>query len=184
MKAVIGLGNPGLAYAPTRHNLGFWVLERLLRRRGWRKSSYPWGEVFRAEERILLRPLTFMNDSGRAVAELRKAYGLDVRDMLVVYDDVDLPLGEVRLRPGGGAGTHNGMRSVLAALGSREVPRLRVGIGSPPPGMDLAEYVLSPPAPEEVPLLAQAADRAAQLAWIFLEEGLKAALDEYARGHV
>ncbi len=184
MRAVIGLGNPGLAYAPTRHNLGFWVLERLLGGRSWRRSSHPWGEVFRAGDKLLLRPLTFMNDSGRAVRGLVEMYGLAPRDMLVVYDDVDLPLGEVRLRPGGGAGTHNGMRSVLEVLDGRDLPRLRVGIGPPPAGVDLADYVLSPPEPREVPILARAADRAAELAWIFLEEGLKAALDEYARGHV
>lgn len=182
MRAVVGLGNPGLRYAPTRHNAGFWVLERLIPRGKWRKGRYDWGEVYRAEEGLLLRPLTFMNLAGRAVAELLRLYPLRPEDLLVVYDDVDLPVGEVRLRPRGGPGTHNGMRSVLAALGTEEVPRLRLGVGSPPPGMELAAYVLSPPPQEEVPVLAQAADRAADLAWIFLTRGLKAALDEYARG--
>ena len=182
MRAVVGLGNPGLSYAPTRHNAGFWVLERLIRKRGWRKRRQPWAEIYRAGEGALLRPLTFMNRAGEAVAEFLRRYHLRPGDLLVIYDDVDLPVGELRLRPSGGPGTHNGMRSVLAALGTEEVPRLRLGIGAPPPGVDLADYVLSPPGAEEVPLLTAAADRAAELAWTFLAQGLKAALDEYARG--
>ncbi|MCD5408987.1 aminoacyl-tRNA hydrolase [Candidatus Bipolaricaulota bacterium] len=181
MRAVIGLGNPGLNYAPTRHNAGFWVLARLLGRARWRKQQFPWGEVYRAEDGLLLRPLTFMNRAGEAVREFLHLYPLSPPDLLIVYDDVDLPVGELRLRGSGGAGTHNGMRSVLAALGSEEVPRLRIGVGAPPPGMELSQYVLSPPSQEELPLLSAAADRAAELAWVFLRDGLQAALDEYSR---
>ena len=181
MRAVVGLGNPGPAYAATRHNAGFWVLARLIGRARWRKQRYPWGEIYRAEEGLLLRPLTFMNRAGEAARELLRRFPLSPADLLVVYDDVDLSVGELRLRRRGGPGTHNGMRSVLAALGSEEVPRLRIGVGAPSPGTDLSRYVLSPPAPEEVSVLAEAADRAAQLAWVFLREGLEAALDEYSR---
>ncbi|MBC7221568.1 aminoacyl-tRNA hydrolase [Candidatus Bipolaricaulota bacterium] len=181
MRAVIGLGNPGPAYAPTRHNLGFWVLERLLGEKGWERELFPWGEVFRRGEKFLLRPLTFMNLSGQAVAEFCRRFPLSPSELLVVYDDVDLPLGEVRLRPSGGPGTHRGMQSVLAALGTEEVPRLRVGIGPPPPAVDLAQFVLSPPRPEEVPILSEACDLAAELARIFLEKGLSAALDAFSR---
>ncbi len=181
MRAVIGLGNPGARYAPTRHNAGFWVLARLIGKARWRKQRHPWGEIYRAEEGLLLRPLTFMNRVGEAVREFLHLYPLSPADLLIVYDDVDLPVGELRLRRRGGPGTHNGMRSVLAALGTEEVPRLRIGVGAPPPGMELSRYVLSPPAPEEASILVQAADRAAQLAWVFLREGLEAALDEYSR---
>jgi len=181
LRAVVGLGNPGPDYALTRHNVGFWVLERLIRRGRFRVSRYGWGEVHQAADRLLLRPVTFMNRSGEAVAELVRLFPLCPQDLLVVYDDVDLSLGELRLRLGGGPGTHRGMRSVLAELGTEEVPRLRIGIGPPPPGMELSRYVLSPPLEEEVPLLAAAADRAAELAEIFLRAGLAAALDEYAR---
>lgn len=181
MRAVVGLGNPGLAYAPTRHNAGFWVLARLIGKASWRKQQYPWGDIYRAGEGLLLRPLTFMNRAGEAVRELLRRFSLSPADLLIVYDDVDLPAGELRLRRRGGPGTHNGMRSVLAALGSEEVPRLRIGVGAPPPGTELSRYVLSPPAPEELSLLAGAADRAAELAWVFLKDGLEAALDEYSR---
>lgn len=181
MRAIVGLGNPGPDYVLTRHNVGFWVLERLVRRGRWRSSRYDWGEVHQAADSLLLRPLTFMNRSGEAVAELVRLFPLCPQDLLVVYDDVDLLVGELRLRPEGGPGTHRGMRSVLEALGTEVVPRLRIGIGPPPPGMELSQYVLSPPFKDEVPLLAAAADRAAELAEIFLQKGLAAALDEYAR---
>lgn len=180
MRAVVGLGNPGPAYAATRHNLGFWVLERLLGG-SWERKVFPWAEVFRKGDAFLVRPLTFMNLSGQAVAEFSRKFRVPPDSLLIVYDDVDLPLGEVRLRPSGGAGTHRGMRSVLSALGTEEVPRLRVGIGPPPPDVDLAQFVLSPPKPEEVPILAEACDFAAELAKIFLEKGLPTALDAFSR---
>jgi len=181
LRAVVGLGNPGPEYAPTRHNAGFWVLERLLGRGGWSRRRHPWGEIYLRGGAVLLRPLTYMNRSGEAVAALRELFPIAIEDLLVVYDDVDLPVGEVRLRPGGGPGTHRGMRSVLAALGTEAVPRLRVGIGFPPPEVELSQYVLSPPLPEEVSVLSSSADWAAELAWEFLQGGLQAALDVYAR---
>jgi PTH1 family peptidyl-tRNA hydrolase len=181
LRAVVGLGNPGPQYALTRHNLGFWVLERLLSRGFWRKEAFPWGEVFQDGEKFLLRPLTFMNLSGQAVAEFLRRYPIPPSSLLVVYDDVDLPLGEVRLRPSGGPGTHRGMQSVLASLGTEEVPRLRVGIGPPPLGLDLAQYVLSPPEPGELSRLKEACDFAAEIAEVFLSQGLSAALDFFSR---
>lgn len=181
MRAAVGLGNPGPLYASTRHNLGFWVLERLLSRGSWEHRSFPWGEVFQREEKLLLFPTTFMNLAGKAVAALSHLYSLRPEDLLLVHDDADLPLGEVRLRPGGGPGSHRGVQSVLGALGTEGVPRLRVGIGSPPSGMDLAQFVLSPPTPEEMEVLASACDFAAQLAAVFLEAGLQEALDTFSR---
>lgn len=181
MRAVVGLGNPGPEYAATRHNLGFWVLNRLLSQGSWRVQRFPWGEVFQKGQALILRPLTFMNLSGQAVAELLHHFPLSAQDLLLVYDDVDLPVGEVRLRPRGGAGSHRGMQSVLSALGTEDVPRLRVGIGPAPPDQDLAEFVLSRPRPEEIPILERACDRAAELARLFLEGGLQAALDAYSR---
>ncbi len=122
-----------------------------------------------------------MNLAGEAVAAFSQRYSLPPANLLIVYDDVDLPLGEVRLRPGGGPGSHRGMHSVLAALGTEQVPRLRVGIGPPPPGMDLAEFVLSPPSPEEIHVLDESCDFAAELARVFLEAGFSAALDLFSR---
>lgn len=122
-----------------------------------------------------------MNLSGEAVAEFCRRYGLLPAALLIVYDDADLPLGEVRLRPSGGPGTHRGMQSVLSALGTEAVPRLRVGMGPPPSEMDLVEFVLSPPRPEEIPILEKACDLAAELARVFLLLGLSAALDAFSR---
>lgn len=122
-----------------------------------------------------------MNLSGHAVLAFSRHYGLPPAALLLVYDDVDLPLGEVRLRPAGGPGLHRGMQSVLAALGTEEVPRLRVGIGPAPPDRDLAEFVLSPPLPQELPVLEEACRLAAQLARVFLAQGLQAALDLLSR---
>ncbi len=181
MRAVIGLGNPEPVHTATRHNLGFWLIERLLRARRWKVRTHAWGEVAARPDAVLLRPYTYMNRSGDAVVRFVRRYSLRVRDLLVAYDDADLPLGTVRLLPKGGPGTHNGMRSVLAALATHEVPRLRVGLGRPPEGTDLAEYVLRPPEKDEIPSLLRAVDLAAELALVFLDTGTEGALDHYAR---
>lgn len=122
-----------------------------------------------------------MNRSGDAVRSFLDRTPLAPSDLLVVYDEADLPAGELRLRPGGGAGTHRGMRSVLTAAGTEEVPRLRVGIGRPEEGGDWVEHVLSPPRPDEAEILSQSVDLAAELAWLFLVDGLPAALDRFSR---
>ncbi len=184
MRAIVGLGNPQPVHAPTRHNLGFWVVGRLLNVRPWNVKRFPWGHVASRPEGLLLRPVTYMNRSGDAVRTLLLSYGLAAGDLLIVLDDSDLPVGAVRLRPRGGAGTHNGLRSVLAALGTDAVARLRVGVGAPPPGTDMAEYVLRPPEREEVPLLDRAADLAAEIALVFLDAGPEAALDCYSRARL
>ncbi|MFO8033965.1 MAG: aminoacyl-tRNA hydrolase [Candidatus Bipolaricaulota bacterium] len=184
MRAIVGLGNPRPAHAATRHNLGFWVVERLLKARPWKVKLYSWGQVACRPEGLLLRPATYMNRSGDAVEALVARFALRPGELLVVLDDVDLPVGAVRLRPGGGPGTHNGLRSVLETLGTNELPRLRVGVGAPPPGTGIAEYVLHPPEPQEVPLLDQAADLAAELALVFVEAGPAAALDSYSQARL
>jgi len=184
LRAIVGLGNPEPAHVATRHNLGFWVVERLLQVRRWKGRRYSWGQVESRPGSLLLRPTTYMNRSGDAVVQLVAQYSLRTEDLLIVLDDMDIPVGALRLRPHGGAGTHNGLNSVLQRLGTQGVPRLRVGIGSPPPGMDPAEYVLSPPGHDEVPLLEKATDSAAELALAFVDGGLTAALDRYSRARL
>lgn len=181
MRAVVGLGNVGSEYVATRHNVGFWSVERLLSRRRWRRSVCPWGEVYRGQAGLLLRPLTYMNRSGDAVREFLSKFSLFPQDILVVYDDADLPVGVLRLRGCGGPGTHRGMRSILAAVGTDNVPRLRIGIGRPAEGGDWVGHVLSPPPPEEVEALSHGVDLASELAWVFLSDGLSAALDRFSR---
>lgn len=181
MRAVVGLGNVGPEYRTTRHNVGFWILERLLPRAPWRCRAYPWGEVHHGPLGYLLRPSTYMNRSGDAVRELLAQAALSPQELLVVYDEADLPVGAVRLQARGGPGTHRGMISVLSAVGTHDVPRLRVGIGRPTEGGDWADHVLSSPSPEEREALARAADWAGELAWEFLRSGLAVALDRFSR---
>lgn len=145
---VVGLGNPGERYARTRHNAGFDVIEILASQLGIRmnkrKSQALLGEgVLDGAKIVLVKPQTFMNLSGESVAPLFQWYKPKLSDLIVVYDDVDLPMGSIRVRASGSAGTHNGMRSVTSLLGQCNFPRVRVGVGNPPPEWDLADWVLT-----------------------------------------
>jgi len=148
MKLVVGLGNPGRAYERTRHNAGFLVVEELARRHGgvWRKKLWTpvrCAEIALGGERALLaEPTTFMNRSGAAAGPLARRNGLTAEAVLVVYDDVSLPLGRLRVRADGSAGGHNGVKSLIAALGGEGFPRVRVGVGPAPAGVELADFVL------------------------------------------
>ena len=182
---IIGLGNPGKEYAAHRHNVGFRVVDALARAHGLSFSRQKAFQAQVAEGRIagqraiLAKPRTFMNLSGRAVGRLVRARGIEPERLLVVYDDLDLPLGRLRLRPEGGAGGHKGMRSIIDTLGSQAFARLRVGIGRPPGQMDPADYVLHPFRGEERTLLARVLPRAVAAAECWLAEGIVAAMDEF-----
>jgi PTH1 family peptidyl-tRNA hydrolase len=182
---IVGLGNPGDGYANHRHNIGFRVVEALARTHRLSFSRQKRFQAHVAEGRIagrrtiLAKPQTFMNLSGRAVGRLVRARGIELERLLVVYDDLDLPLGRLRLRPEGGAGGHKGMRSILDTLGSQAFPRLRVGIGRPPGQMDPADYVLRPFHVQEGPVLAQVVERAVAAVECWLVDGLVAAMDEF-----
>ncbi|MDR3051955.1 MAG: aminoacyl-tRNA hydrolase [Oscillospiraceae bacterium] len=148
MRLIVGLGNPGTKYQHTRHNVGFDVVEVIAQKTGVslnrKKNLAELGEGFYLGRRIALaRPQTYMNFSGESVHALAQWYKLAPEELLVVYDDIDLPLGKLRLRAGGSAGTHNGMRSILDVYGRQDFPRLRVGVGACPEGWDLADWVLS-----------------------------------------
>src|SRR5581483_583954 len=158
MKLVIGLGNPGSQYEQTRHNVGFRIVDMLAAKYGWR-----WERRGRAvlasgtigtEKVVLVKPLTYMNNSGEAVGELVRWYKLQAEDVLVVYDDLDLAVGKLRLRAGGSDGGHNGMDSIIRHLHTNQFPRLRVGIGRPANHrMDTINYVLGvPPGDERIQL--------------------------------
>lgn len=167
MRLVVGLGNPGRRYEQTRHNLGFRVVERLARKLG--AAAMPAAcdaRLYRAVEEglewLLACPLTFMNRSGTAVACLIQRFTVPPEAVLVVYDDMALPPGRLRIRRSGTSGSHKGMQSVIECLGTAAVARLRVGIGEPPPGVDGAEWVLAVPPREEAILLDGAIERAAE----------------------
>jgi PTH1 family peptidyl-tRNA hydrolase len=151
IQCVVGLGNPGPKYAETRHNAGFWFVDALAREYGamLRPESKFFGEVGRLHSAVgecwLLKPTTYMNHSGRSVAALCNFYRIDPSRLLVVYDELDLAPGVMRLKTGGGHGGHNGMRDITSALGSRDFHRLRIGIGHPGHKEAVVAYVLSRP---------------------------------------
>lgn len=147
MKCIVGLGNPGRKYKETRHNIGFMVVDELLQRHHWKLDNKKFQgkyalENFRGEKVIVLEPQTFMNVSGESIKPLIDYYNIDVEDVLVVYDDLDLPVGKIRLRQKGGHGGHNGIRSTIDSLGTKEFKRLRIGIGRPSGPMAVVDYVL------------------------------------------
>jgi PTH1 family peptidyl-tRNA hydrolase len=146
-KAVVGLGNPGSRYAETRHNAGFMLVELLARRHGAklaaRRHEAAWAEIELAGERtILIEPLAYMNRSGPPVAAFATELGIEPDAILVAHDDLDLPPARIRLKRAGGTAGHRGLESLVEALGTRDFPRLRIGIGRPPEGMPVADFVL------------------------------------------
>ena len=181
MRLIVGLGNPGRRYRGTRHNSGHDVLDLVAHtHRLAIDTDDGWAEVGRGtiggHRVILARPQTYVNVSGQAVADLRRRHRVAPADVLVIVDDLDLPLGTLRLRPHGSAGGHNGLRSVIDALGTTDFPRVRVGIGRPPAGVDPAEYVLDRPSPEERAILDGAIRRAAAGVTLWITDGVDAAM--------
>ena len=179
---IIGLGNPGEQYAHTRHNAGFEVMARLEEYYGvrLRKKLLLKGQTAEVADRekkiVLCEPLTFMNRSGECVRRLLARFPVPPEKMLVIYDDIDLPPGKVRVRRSGGTGTHNGMRSLAEELGQTAFPRIRVGTGDRPAGQDLAAWVLGRPAPEDRAKMEEAYDLAAACARTWAEEGIEKAM--------
>jgi PTH1 family peptidyl-tRNA hydrolase len=180
---IVGLGNPGRRYRGTRHNIGQAVVEHLAGRLGVPLSDEGWVREARSRVAgktvILAVPVTYMNVSGQAVRELLRRHRGRPEDLLVVHDDMDLPLGRVRLRPGGGAGGHNGVRSLIEELGTDRFPRLRIGIGRPPEGVDPVEFVLARFRDEERPMVDEMIGRAAEAALTAASRGLEAAMNRF-----
>ena len=183
MKVIVGLGNPGAEYERSRHNAGFLVLDRLAERHGLRfnqkraNSRVARGRVD-DRELVLAKPETYMNLSGRAVQGLLMQHGVKPRDLLVVYDDFDLPLGTLRIRQRGGPGTHNGMRSIVQSIGSQEFPRLRVGIGAAEV-QTARDYVLDDFSANDWTTFQTARDRAVEAIETYLRHGLTAAMNRF-----
>lgn len=147
MKCIVGLGNPGRKYRKTRHNIGFMVIDELLERNRWKLNKTKFGgdyamEIFEGEKIILLQPQTYMNLSGQSIKPLMDYYNIDLADVLVIYDDLDLPTGKIRLREKGGHGGHNGVRSAIDHLGTKEFKRIRLGVGRPVTAVPVVDYVL------------------------------------------
>lgn len=185
MYLIVGLGNPGKQYEHTRHNVGFDIVEALARRQGVRidrsKENALVGECFIAGKRVMIcEPQTYMNLSGQAVAGLVNYFKIPVENVLVCYDDTDIPQGNIRIRKNGSAGTHNGMRSIVQCLGRDDFPRLRVGIGTRREGYDLADWVLGHYITEEEKATADAAFKlAAEAIEDYIANGVESAMCKY-----
>ena len=181
---IVGLGNPGREYRLTRHNIGFMCLDHLADRQGVTFSRVESRALvaktaYQSNRLVLAKPQTYMNLSGQAVSSLARFYKVPLEHLLVAYDDVDLPLGMLRLRPEGGSAGQKGMQSIIERLGSQDFPRLRLGIGRPPGRMDAASYVLQEFHPGEVDLLAATLERAVDAILTFVTEDLVTAMNRY-----
>jgi PTH1 family peptidyl-tRNA hydrolase len=197
VKLVVGLGNPGPQYENTRHNVGFSVVAHLAKAAGEANLTAPAGGdkgrgtgKFKAElteirlggDKILLvRPRTYMNLSGQAVGPLLAFYKLPVTDLLVVCDDLSLPLGKLRLRASGSSGGQKGLQDIIRVAGVADVPRLRIGIGETPSGWDTADYVLSKFGPAETPIVEVAVANAAAAVEVWVTAGIAAAMNQFNR---
>lgn len=188
MKLIVGLGNPGAEYEKTRHNVGWQVVEAFARKfridvtRHEKNALTGTGRVAGGSV-MVAKPLTYMNLSGDAVRLLMNAYLESSQEMIVVYDDIDLPLGRLRIRPNGSSGTHNGMRSIIGTINNENFPRLRVGIGSAEQGR-LRDYVLDEFTSEEQPIVDRAVERAVDALVLFVRGDLKRAMNQFNKDEV
>ncbi|RCW63051.1 aminoacyl-tRNA hydrolase [Saliterribacillus persicus] len=184
MKCIVGLGNPGRKYKETRHNVGFMVIEELLKRNGWELSKKKFNGHFvqenvNGETIILLEPQTYMNLSGESLGPLMDFYQLEPEDVAVIYDDLDLPLGKIRMRQKGGHGGHNGIRSIIDHLGTKNFNRIRFGIGRPTTPMSVVDYVLGKFSKEEKPDLDKSIQYAADAAEAWFQEPFQKVMNDY-----
>ena len=187
MKYIVGLGNPGAQYDATRHNVGWWLMDRAAYE--WKFGSFVKdgpaviSAGSRNGERVrLIKPTVFMNRSGAAVGPLRRQEEFDAsRDLMVLVDDAAIDVGKIRIRPGGSAGGHNGLKSVEAALGTQEYARLRIGVGRCPAGVDLADWVLAPMPDEDEDIVVGLLPDLVEALDVWMTEGMEAAMSRYNR---
>ena len=186
MYLVVGLGNPGKQYEATRHNMGFDTIDVLVERhkipQGGVKFNAMYGSGFIGGEKVIfMKPLSFMNLSGESIRPLADYYKVDPEDILIVYDDISLAPGQLRIRAKGSAGGHNGIKSIIAHLGTQEFPRVKVGVGEKPSRMDLADYVLGHFSKEEQATMADAVKEAADAVCEIVNVGIAQAMNDHNR---
>ena len=184
MKLIVGLGNPGHEYRDTRHNVGFKVVDALAERHGVNSWNEKFGGLeaktrFNEMSVILVKPLSYMNLSGQAVQGFSAFYKIEAPDVLVIVDDVELPLGRLRAKPGGGPGGHNGLKSVIQSLGTEDFPRLRVGVGRGDGGKNLSSFVLGRFTEDEHEIISAAVLRAADATEVFIDKGIGPAMNMF-----
>ena len=184
MYVVVGLGNPGKQYDKTRHNVGFDVIDILAEEYGISVSKIKHkaliGEGRVGSEKVLLvKPQTYMNLSGETLIDIYNYYKVDMENIIVIYDDIDLDVGKIRIRKKGSGGTHNGMRSITKCLGSTDFPRVRVGVSKPRPGQDLADFVLSRFRKEEADDVELGLEKAAKSVDVMIRDNIDLAMNKY-----
>ena len=184
MKIITGLGNPGLQYAKTKHNVGFMLLDALAQHLG----ASPWKEAFSSlvsevyiegEKIFLMKPQTYMNESGVAVAPMLAYYKVGLEDLVVVHDDMDIPAGMIRIRKKGGSGGHNGIKSIIAHVGGEQFPRIRIGIGRPLSGWSVIDHVLAPFSSEDIPRIHMAIETLLPAVSTMVTDGVDLAMNRY-----
>ena len=185
MKVIVGLGNPGAKYRGTRHNIGFAIVDEVVRRAGVEFEGAPVdaliAKIRGAEPVLVAKPLTFMNESGRAIGELTRYFRIELAELLVVVDEVQLPLAKLRARPRGSAGGHNGLKSIIEYLGT-DFSRLRVGVGRGDSRRGLADHVLARFEQDEEAEVGRMTTRAAEAVEMFITSGIEAVMNEFNGG--
>jgi PTH1 family peptidyl-tRNA hydrolase len=194
MKLIVGLGNPGKQYVGTRHNIGFEAVDMLARRLGWISKAGEFEKLARAnfdglvmdgsvlglsEKLLLLKPMTYMNLSGKSVQAASAFYRIEPPDLMIVLDDLALPCGKLRIRAGGSSGGHNGLKDIERALGTDQYPRLRIGLDAPPPFVPGKDYVLQPFTAEQRKSLEPAIEKSASALMTWMEKGVVAAMNAF-----
>lgn len=185
MKLVVGLGNPGSQYALTRHNIGFMAIDKISDAflipmdKDKRHKAIVGKGMMGTEKVILAKPLTYMNLSGESVQSLAAYYRIEPEDILVIYDDISLEVGQLRIRKKGSAGGHNGIKSIIQCLGTNEFPRIKIGVGERIAGQDLADHVLSRFPKGEIEIVDDATNRACEAAFIMFRDGIDASMNQY-----
>lgn len=184
MKCIVGLGNPGKQYEQTRHNIGFAIIDELSHLlnipldQAKHKGLYGIG-FYKGEKVLLLKPMTYMNLSGESIRAVMDYYQIDIEDLVIIYDDLDLPIGKIRLRQKGSAGGHNGIKSTIAHLGTQEFNRIRIGIDRPPSGMKVPDYVLGRFSKEEQISVMEAVKKSAEACEVWLGKPFLQVMNEY-----
>ncbi len=186
MKLIAGLGNPGKQYEDTRHNVGFKVIDKLCEKWGLTLNKTKFNglyakEMINGKKVILLKPLTYMNLSGEAISPLMDYYKIPAENLLVIYDELDLPVGKIRLRFKGSAGGHNGLKSIIKHIGTEEFKRIRIGISRPPEGRSVVDHVLGKFTQEEQPVINEMIEKSADAAAMWLEKPFLEVMNMYNR---
>jgi len=181
---IAGLGNPGREYINTRHNIGYMVIDELAKRNNVDVDRIKFDSLTKeinlyGEKVLLLKPITYMNNSGIAIKKAVSFYKIPLENLLVIYDDIDIDFGSIRIRKKGSGGTHNGMKSVVKELNNTEFPRIRIGVGKKPPGWDLADFVLSDFTKEEKAKIEESIKLACDAVEVFIKDGIDKSMNLY-----